>query len=166
VLVWYDGNMITIEGSITGKRLAFSLLNDGKEIGAITGAGFTNYHSEPDLWEDADKLGIDLEMLMEASDKNLLAPNVLVLDTMEINEAYRGKGYGIALIKQAIKSFLHKSMNEFVVLMHPCPIAWPDDNERTEGMKALSNYYAKHFPIKRINNSDYFYFTVDNQTAL
>jgi GNAT superfamily N-acetyltransferase len=158
--------MITIEGSITGRTVRFALLNDGKEIGNLTGAGFSNYYSEPDLWEAADKLGIDLEMLMEASKQNLLAPNVLVLDTMEIEPAYRGKGHGITLIKQAIKAFLDKSMKEFVVLMHPCPIGWPDLEEREKAITALSSYYAKHLPIKRINKSPYFYFTVDNQTAL
>ena len=166
MLVWYDDGMITIGGTISGSKIELSLFNGDKRIGGITGAGFGGYSSEIELWEDADKLGIDSGILKSASQNGLLARDVLVLDTMEIEPAYRGLGHGITLIKQAIQEFFDKVSKDFVVLMHPCPIGWPTRDEREVGMKALSSYYAKHLPIKRISKSPYFYFTVDNQSTL
>jgi hypothetical protein len=143
------------------------LKDKGKEVGRLSGRGFECWGlSETGLFCGADCEGIDLNLLTAASKKKLLDSDILVLDTMQIDEAYRGNKSGIKMITRIVKRYYRQCMDDLIVLVHPCPLTWPDKTERNIARKALSNYYAKHLPIKRINKSPYFYFTVDNQTAL
>ena len=140
-----------------------------KQVGELKGKAFEAYQlHQTDLFCCADDWGIDLEMMQAAARKKLLDKEVMVLDTLEIEQSYRGRGLGIKMMKQAIKAYCKNFRCwDLTILLHPCPLVWPDKEAQDEGRKALSNYYAKHFPIQRIKKgSHYFYFTVDNQTAL
>jgi predicted GNAT family acetyltransferase len=135
----------------------------GRRAGYINGKAFAPKSLTDDLLVAADSQGIDLDLIIAGTKAGAIGGNVLVLDTMHIDTAHRGAGLGIQLIKQAIQAFLNKLGNG-TVLMHPCPIGWPDKETRNEGMKALSKYYAKHFPIKKIARTSFFHFTVDSTT--
>jgi hypothetical protein len=142
------------------------LFDGDKQVGTLKGKAFECYQlHESDLFWLADGWSIDLDMLVAAQKKKLLKDELVVLDTMEIEPTYRGKGYGIKMIKRALKDFFCKfSLCDANVLMHPCPLVWPDKEYRDEARKALSSYYAKHLPIKRINKSPYYHFSLDDST--
>lgn len=171
--ICYDAPMITIEGEVKPIGYVFhtyfALKLDGKTIGSISGKGFDSVDcSEFELMILADRFHFDFNMLTQAHKANVINNQTpfLILEEMQIDLKCRGANLGIELIKQATKAFFDKLGKQASFLMHPCPIGWPDKETRDEGQKALSSYYAKHLPIKRINKSPYFYFTVDNQTAL
>lgn len=139
------------------------LLDGKKQVGILKGKAFECHQlTETDLFWTADNLGIDLDILMAAQKKKLINDELVVLDTMEIEPAYRGNGYGVEMIKKALKEFNGRfSMFDANVLMYPCPLNWwPNKEYRDEAARVLSNYYAKHFPIKRIGRSNYFYFSI------
>ena len=139
-------------------------LFDGlNKVGKFSGHYFDCAVGETEVFSLADCEGVDLDLLTAAAKNGLLDDEIMVASCMQIEQAYRGKGYGIKLINKAVKEMCGKTFGTQIrVLMHPCPIAWPDKNERDSGRKALAKYYANYFPIKRIGKTNYFYFSVDS----
>ena len=137
--------LLTPQGTVagSGEALLFDAYQIGNDHLAIA---FEQFNADEILCHEVMGTRLDPEQF-----------SVLVLNKLEIAPTYRGHRFGIQMIQSCLEEAKLYAEQALLALMHPCPLQWRTRQEQEEGERALSRYYRKHLPLKRIKKTPYYY---------